>query len=72
MKAMLLLVSCLCLLGSVPADEPDRTVVVWCEERVAGEWWVPFAVGSQSGVARCATVEEARMLYAVLAAAMVR
>lgn len=70
MKLVLLSLACLCLIGSVPATDADRTVVVWPEERVGVEYWVPFAVHGQHGVARCGTVEEARMLYAVLARAM--
>ena len=71
MKLALVLLCCLLLAGSVPYAEPDRTVVVWREERVGGEWWVPYSVGTQHGVAKCGTVEEARMLYSVLAAVMV-
>lgn len=72
MKPLAVLLACLCLIGSSPAVEPDRTVVVWHEEPHNGEWWVPFAVGAQHGVARCGTVEEARCLYSVLAAVMVK
>ena len=72
MKPLAVLLLCLALVGSSPAVEPDRTVVVWVEEPHNGEWWVPFAVGSQYGVARCGTVEEARMVYAAMAAVMVK
>jgi len=70
-RPLLLLAACLCLSGSAAPGPVDRTILVWHEELHNGEWWVPFAVGSQHGVARCGTAEEARALYAVLAAVMV-
>lgn len=71
MRFVAVLLACLCLLGSVPAMEADRSVVVWWPEEHMGEWWLPFAVHGQHGVARFRTVEEARMLYSVMAAVMV-
>ena len=67
MRLALVLLACLLLVGC----PMERSVVVWWPEEHAGEWWVPYSVGTQHGVAKCGTVEEARMLYSVLAAVMV-
>lgn len=65
MKPLLVLLCCLLLAGC------HGSVVVWWPELHAGEWWVPFEVHGQSGVARCGTREESYRLYAVLAASMI-
>ena len=71
MKAVAVLAVCLALVGSVPATDADRTVVVWPEELHDGEYWVPYLVHGQYGVARCGTRAEAQRLYSVLAGVMV-
>ena len=71
MKPLAVLLLCAGITGSVlPGPAPVPSVVVWPEHRVGDEWHVGVEYGGQVVVARFVRVEEARVVYAILAAKM--